>query len=78
MYPNIILTNRLQPAAIVSDKFCSGCLFNRPESLCKRPLSWVWKGDYFPLSRGEYEQMKIQIEYEHNKSSDQHTRAQRL
>lgn len=38
MYPNIILTNRLQPVAIVNNKICSGCLYNTPESDCKRNL----------------------------------------
>ena len=36
MYPNIILTNRLQPVSIVNDQTCSGCLFNLPENRCKR------------------------------------------
>ena len=37
MYPNIILTNRLQPVAIVNDRICSGCLFNNvPNADCKR------------------------------------------
>ena len=70
MYPNIILTNRLQPTAIVDDKKCSGCVFNRPESNCTRPLNWEWKGEYYPLTRGEYEQIKVQIEYEHLKNSE--------
>jgi DNA polymerase elongation subunit (family B) len=30
MYPNIILTNRLQPSAIVSPATCAVCDFNRP------------------------------------------------
>lgn len=30
MYPNIIITNRLQPVAVVNDRICSGCLFNSP------------------------------------------------
>ncbi len=32
MYPNIILTNRLQPVSIVNDRICSGCLFNNPQN----------------------------------------------
>lgn len=41
MYPNIILTNRLQPVAIVNDRVCSGCLFNNSQdSNCKRDLQW--------------------------------------
>lgn len=30
MYPNIILTNRLQPPAIVTDEDCAACDFNKP------------------------------------------------
>lgn len=32
MYPNIILTNRLQPSAIVNQETCASCDFNRPEN----------------------------------------------
>ena len=32
MYPNIILTNRLQPSAIVNDEICAACDFNKPEN----------------------------------------------
>lgn len=65
MYPNIILTNRLQPTAIVDDKKCSGCIFNRPGNNCMRNLNWEWKGEYFPITKSEYEDMKVRIEYEH-------------
>lgn len=40
MYPNIILSNRLQPTAVVNDKTCASCLYNRPENNCKRKLEW--------------------------------------
>lgn len=43
---------------------CSGCLFNLPENNCKKVLEWQWKGDYFPLSRSEYEMVKYQLEYD--------------
>ncbi|GJV60293.1 ribonuclease H-like domain-containing protein [Tanacetum coccineum] len=33
MYPNIILTNRLQPSSIVTDDVCTACDFNRPGKL---------------------------------------------
>ncbi len=33
--------------AIVDDKKCSGCLFNVPESDCKRNLEWEWRGGNF-------------------------------
>lgn len=62
MYPNIILTNRLQPVAIVDQQTCASCVFNAPESNCKREMEWKWKGDYFPLSRAEYEKLKIMME----------------
>ena len=30
MYPNIILTNRMQPTALVDDATCAACAFNVP------------------------------------------------
>lgn len=53
MYPNIILTNRLQPTAIVDEKKCSHCLFNDPINRCQRNLGWEWRGSYYPLSTNE-------------------------
>ena len=41
MYPNIILTNRLQPPAIVTDEDCAACDFNKPGKTCLRQMSWV-------------------------------------
>ena len=52
MYPNIILTNRLQPTAIVDSK--SNCM-------CKRNLEWEWRGDVFPTSGSEYKMLRRQI-----------------
>jgi DNA polymerase epsilon subunit 1 len=40
MYPNIILTNRLQPTSIVNDQICAGCIYNKDENNCKRKLDW--------------------------------------
>ena len=37
-----------------------------PENNCKKVLEWQWKGDYFPLTRNEYETVKYQLEYEYN------------
>eukprot|EP00971_Amphidinium_carterae_P174949 3468144-Amphidinium_carterae.1 len=34
MYPNIILSNRLQPSAIVDPEFCAACSYNDPENKC--------------------------------------------
>jgi hypothetical protein len=41
MYPNIILTNRLQPPAIVSEQDCAACDFNKPGKTCLRQMEWV-------------------------------------
>ena len=43
MYPNIILTNRLQPTAIVNNRTCSNCLFNEAKNDCKKVMGWDWK-----------------------------------
>ncbi len=64
MYPNIILTNRLQPVAIVDDAVCAACDFNREENACKRRMEWTWRGDTLPASRAEYNAIRIQVEHE--------------
>lgn len=46
MYPNIILTNRLQPSAIVDEATCAACDFNRPGATCQRNMDWKWRGDF--------------------------------
>jgi DNA polymerase epsilon subunit 1 len=51
MYPNIILTNRLQPVAIVNERICGNCIYVSEDGAnCKRDLEWEWKGEIFPLS----------------------------
>lgn len=27
-------------------------------------MEWQWRGDYFPVTRSEYETIKAQVEYE--------------
>lgn len=45
MYPNIILTNRLQPDAVVTEDVCAACdFYDGPESVCQRPMVWSWRG----------------------------------
>jgi DNA polymerase epsilon subunit 1 len=61
MYPNIILTNRLQPVSVVNEMTCGACLFNDPANRCKREMEWQWRGEYFPLKRSEYEEVKVQF-----------------
>ncbi|OAP09577.1 TIL2 [Arabidopsis thaliana] len=64
MYPNIILTNRLQPPSIVTDEVCTACDFNGPEKTCLRKLEWVWRGVTFKGNKSEYYHLKKQIESE--------------
>ncbi|MQL76823.1 hypothetical protein Taro_009221 [Colocasia esculenta] len=64
MYPNIILTNRLQPPSIVSDEVCTACNFNRPGKTCLRRLEWVWRGETFMAKKSDYYHLKKQIETE--------------
>ena len=64
MYPNIILTNRLQPSAIVDEATCAACSFNRPSSRCQRDMEWMWRGDYMPASRSEIHNIRQQLETE--------------
>ncbi len=64
MYPNIILTNRLQPSAIVDDATCAACDFNQAKHGCKRRMEWVWRGDYSPAGKLEYERTRDQLQRE--------------
>ncbi|KAL6549283.1 DNA polymerase epsilon catalytic subunit A [Orobanche gracilis] len=64
MYPNIILTNRLQPPSIVTDEICTACDFNRPDKNCLRKLEWVWRGETYTAKRSDYYHIKRQIESE--------------
>ncbi|KAK6591202.1 DNA polymerase epsilon catalytic subunit [Cryptosporidium xiaoi] len=57
MYPNIILTNRLQPTAIINETKCMRCPFYSESHKCQRKMNWRWKGDVFPISRGEMDRM---------------------
>ncbi|KAF7120543.1 hypothetical protein RHSIM_Rhsim13G0107600 [Rhododendron simsii] len=70
MYPNIILTNRLQPPSIVSDEICTACDFNRPGKTCLRKLEWVWRGETYMAKKSDYFHMKRQIESEFVDSGD--------
>jgi DNA polymerase elongation subunit (family B) len=61
LYPNIILTNRLQPSAIVDEATIASCDFNQARNICKRKMQWVWRGDYIPATKGEYDRTKDQL-----------------
>ncbi|VBB29888.1 unnamed protein product [Acanthocheilonema viteae] len=64
MYPNIILTNRLQPSAVVTNEDCIACVYNSPDAKCRRTMQWEWRGEIMPASKGEYERILQQLENE--------------
>eukprot|EP00906_Rhabdomonas_costata_P026496 RCo037721 len=64
MYPNIILTNRLQPPSMVTEEDCAACAHNRPENRCRRVMDWVWRGEFFTANKSEYLRIKRQMETE--------------
>ena len=64
MYPNIILTNRLQPCSTVTDEDCAACDFNTPGKRCLREMEWTWRGETYAGSRSEYQLIKNQAETE--------------
>ncbi|RIB08013.1 hypothetical protein C2G38_2112181 [Gigaspora rosea] len=61
MYPNIILTNRLQPDSIVTDEMCLRCDYNVPGKKCDRRMTWSWRGDFYPAKTNEYKMIKKQL-----------------
>jgi DNA polymerase epsilon subunit 1 len=61
MYPNIILTNRLQPDALVTEKDCASCDFNQSGSNCQRKMQWCWRGECYPGTRAEFNMIKSQL-----------------
>ncbi|XP_019718434.1 DNA polymerase epsilon catalytic subunit A [Hippocampus comes] len=64
MYPNIILTNRLQPSAMVNEATCAACDFNKPGATCQRRMAWHWRGEIMPASRSEFHRIQQQLESE--------------
>lgn len=47
--------------AIVDEKTCAGCIHNKPQNDCKRPMEWMWRGEMFPLNKSEFEKVKLQL-----------------
>lgn len=64
MYPNIILTNRLQPDAMVDESACASCDFNRPGCDCQRNMTWSWRGEFYPAKRNEVNMIRNVLENE--------------
>lgn len=64
MYPNIILSNRLQPDSVVDERTCAVCEYNRPDETCIRRMAWAWRGEYFPAQKDEYNMIKHALQQE--------------
>ncbi|XP_067928568.1 DNA polymerase epsilon catalytic subunit A-like [Watersipora subatra] len=64
MYPNIILTNRLQPPALVDEASCAACDFNKPRNRCQRKMPWMWRGELMSANRPEFVRIQQQLEGE--------------
>ncbi|KAF8066745.1 hypothetical protein FPV67DRAFT_1496266 [Lyophyllum atratum] len=64
MYPNIMLSNRLQPDSMVDESVCAVCDYNRPGKTCDRRLEWAWRGEYFPAHRDEYNMIRHALNQE--------------
>ena len=64
MYPNIILSNRLQPSAIVSKEACAACSFNKDADAnrCQRPMNWKWRGELYKATRADVQQIQKELE----------------
>ncbi|KAF8625679.1 hypothetical protein AX15_005255 [Amanita polypyramis BW_CC] len=64
MYPNIMLSNRLQPDSMVDESVCAVCDYNRPGKQCDRRLNWAWRGEFFPAQRDEFNMIKFALNQE--------------
>ncbi|OAF72015.1 DNA polymerase epsilon catalytic subunit A [Intoshia linei] len=65
MYPNIILTNRLQPYSIVNQEICGACDFNTANAKCQKRMDWTWRGEMFPANKHEIASIEKQLEGEY-------------
>jgi len=64
MYPNIMLSNRLQPDSVKDEAACATCDYNRPDKVCDRRMEWAWRGEYFPAKRDEVNMVRYALEQE--------------
>lgn len=71
MYPNIILSNRLQPSAITTREICASCPYNNDCNNCKRNMTWKWRGDYLPLNKQEFDQIENQYRKDKHEQVDE-------
>ncbi|KFG26216.1 uncharacterized protein NESG_01332 [Nematocida ausubeli] len=51
MYPNIILTNRLQPTAVMDDKACAHCAYAPEKDTCQRKMRWKGRAEVLAVGK---------------------------
>jgi DNA polymerase epsilon subunit 1 len=64
MYPNIILSNRLQPSAMVTKETCAACSYDDPSNNCKRHMDWKWRGELYMATRADVKSIINEMENE--------------
>ena len=64
MYPNIMLSNRLQPDSVVDEGACAACDYNQPGMTCDKRMQWAWRGEYFPAKRDEINMIRHALDAE--------------
>lgn len=64
MYPNIMLSNRLQPDSMIDESVCAVCDYNHEQEKCARVLEWAWRGEFFPAQRDEFNMIKHALHQE--------------
>lgn len=64
MYPNIMLSNRLQPDSMIDESVCAVCDYNHDDKQCARKLEWAWRGEFFPAQRDELNMVKHALHQE--------------
>ncbi|KAI5191593.1 DNA polymerase epsilon subunit 1 [Nematocida minor] len=73
MYPNIILTNRLQPSAITDDRRCGKCSYFSERNTCQRKLHWKGRAEVYPIDEktvASLQQKTAQEYFKKNKTKD--------
>jgi len=62
MYPNIILSNRLQPDAMVNLSTCAKCSFNDPRNNCQRWMDWKCRTELYMATKADVENIERDFE----------------
>lgn len=49
---------------MVDEEICAACDFNKPGATCQRKMTWMWRGEYMPATRSEFQRIQQQLENE--------------